>query len=135
MIMSKICIDTNILVYLFDEYFVDKIMIAGGLVDDNPVISAQVISEFLNVSKRLLKIPKLDVLKKCNEITKKCIIVPTTQKTLDMAEDLIVKYDLQLFDSIIIAAALQAKCTTLYSKDMHHSLVINNTLTILNPFV
>jgi predicted nucleic acid-binding protein len=52
-----------------------------------------------------------------------------------MAESIIEKYDLQLFDAIIVSAALQAGCTILYSKDMHHGLVINNTLTIINPFI
>jgi predicted nucleic acid-binding protein len=135
MTMSKISVDTNILVYLLDKNLVIKSTTAANLVDSNPLISAQVVSEFLNVSKRLLKIPKLTLLKMCNEVFKNCIIIPTTQETLDMAEELIVKYDLQLFDSIIVTAALQANCTTLYSEDMHHGLVINGTLTVINPFI
>jgi predicted nucleic acid-binding protein len=133
--MSKISLDTNILVYLFDKNLAAKNIIADNLVENNSVISAQVVSEFLNVSKRLLKIPKLTLLKMCNEVFRNCIIIPTTQQTLDMAEELIARYDLQLFDSIIVAAALQANCTTLYSEDIHHGLIINGTLTILNPFI
>lgn len=133
--MSKFALDTNVLVFLFDEYAVEKQVLAGTLVDANPFISAQVVSEFLNVSKRLLKIPKLTLLKKCNEVFEKCTIVPTLQSTLNVAESIIEKYDLQLFDAIIVSAALQAGCTILYSEDMHHGLVINDTLTITNPFI
>ncbi len=45
------------------------------------------------------------------------------------------KYQLQWYDSLIIATALQAQCKILYKEDMQHNLVINNTLTIINPFV
>jgi predicted nucleic acid-binding protein len=61
--------------------------------------------------------------------------VPTLQDNLLLAEKIIVRYDLQLFDAVIVAAALQANCTILYTEDMHHGLVINETLTILNPFL
>jgi len=45
------------------------------------------------------------------------------------------KYQLQWYDSLIIATALQAQCKILYTEDMQHNLVVNNTLTIINPFV
>ncbi len=133
--MSKIALDTNVLVFLFDEGASVKCKVAEALVKANPIVSAQVVSEFLNVGKRLLKMPKLILLKQCNQVFEKCTIVPTLQTTLLWAEKLIIRYDLQLFDAIIVAAALQANCTILYSEDMHHGLVINDTLTILNPFI
>jgi len=37
------------------------------------------------------------------------------------------------YDSLIVAAALESKCTTLYSEDMQHNQHIEN-LTIKNPF-
>jgi predicted nucleic acid-binding protein len=60
--MNKVALDTNVLVFLFDAYDANKCTIAEKLVDANPIVSSQVVSEFLNVSKRLLKIPKVDVL-------------------------------------------------------------------------
>jgi predicted nucleic acid-binding protein len=44
------------------------------------------------------------------------------------------KIQFQLFDAIIVAASLQAGCDILYSEDMHHGLIVNSSLTILNPF-
>ena len=38
------------------------------------------------------------------------------------------------YDSQIIAAALAAGCTVLYSEDMQHGQLIDGTLTIVNPF-
>ncbi len=133
--MSKIALDTNILVYLYDENFVAKRTVADDLIAANPNIPAQVVSEFLNVSKRLLHISKIDLIKKCNQVFRNCTILPTTQITLNKAEELIIRYDFQIFDAIIIATALQANCTTLYSEDMHHGVVVDDLLSITNPFV
>jgi predicted nucleic acid-binding protein len=133
--MNKIAIDTNVLVYLFDDFFIEKRKISVKLVFANPIVPAQVVSEFLNVSKRLLQIPKLDTIIKCNKALRNCTIVPTTQTVLNHAEKLIARYDLQLFDAIIVATALEANCTILYSEDMHHGLIIEGTLSIINPFV
>jgi predicted nucleic acid-binding protein len=38
------------------------------------------------------------------------------------------------WDSLIVAAALGADCTTLYSEDMQHGQIVDGRLTILNPF-
>jgi predicted nucleic acid-binding protein len=35
---------------------------------------------------------------------------------------------------LIIAAALEAGCATLYSEDLQHGQVIDQRLTIINPF-
>jgi predicted nucleic acid-binding protein len=39
-----------------------------------------------------------------------------------------------IYDSLIIAAALRAGCSILYSEDLHHGQAIGQ-LTIRNPFV
>lgn len=39
-----------------------------------------------------------------------------------------------IYDSLIIATALEASCTTLYSEDMQHGQLIENKLLIINPF-
>jgi len=52
-----------------------------------------------------------------------------------LAHSLVNKYDLQIFDGIIAAAALEADCDILYSEDMHNGQVIEKTLKIKNPFI
>ncbi len=47
----------------------------------------------------------------------------------------IFKYQYSYYDSLIIAAALDSNCTILYSEDLKHNHIIENTLTILNPFI
>lgn len=51
-------------------------------------------------------------------------------KGLRLAE----RYQLSLYDGMIVAAALDAGCDTLWSEDMHDGLVVETQLTICNPF-
>ena len=44
------------------------------------------------------------------------------------------KYKLQYYDALIIATALENGCNILLSEDMQHHQVIDNVLTIVNPF-
>ena len=131
----KIALDSNILVYLYDDDNEDKRKICELLIVDKPTISSQVISEFLNVTKRLLKLPKIEILEKATKLFSKCEIKSMNQETLEKALFLINRYDFQLFDSLIVASSLQAGCTILYSEDMQHNLVVENQLRIINPFV
>jgi predicted nucleic acid-binding protein len=64
-----------------------------------------------------------------------CPLFPVSVDTLYLAEELIRKHKFQLFDSFVVAAAVEAGCETLYSDDMHHKLTVNKQLTIVNPFL
>lgn len=77
---------------------------------------------------------KSGILLQCAALFANCEIIPVSADVLTRASEFIKKYDLQIFDSIIVAAAVAANCDVLYSEDMHHGLVVNNT-TIVNPFV
>lgn len=131
---NPIAVDTNILVYLHDSSDTRKRNIAENILAGNPKISSQVISEYLNVTRRILSLPKADLIIQSADLFKYCEIISVSCKTLTTAAALVQKYDFQMFDSIIVAATLEVDCTVLYSEDMQHGLVINK-LTILNPFV
>lgn len=61
--MSKIAVDTNVLIYLHEiDPESDKRRIASELIADDPLISAQVVSEYLNVCNKELKMTKQDSL-------------------------------------------------------------------------
>ena len=44
------------------------------------------------------------------------------------------RYRLSIFDGQILASALNARCNVLYSEDMQDGQVIEDVLTIRNPF-
>jgi predicted nucleic acid-binding protein len=45
------------------------------------------------------------------------------------------RYQLSVYDAMIVASALVAGCNRLYSEDMQHGLVIEDQLQVVNPFV
>ena len=131
---NSVAVDTNVLIYLHDKSDDRKRRIAENILADNPKIPAQVISEYLNVTRRLLDLSKTEIVKQCADLLKDCDIIPTSHQTLMDAANIINKHNFQIFDSIIIASALHANCSVLYSEDMQHGFVIRN-MTVLNPFI
>lgn len=129
-----IAVDTNVLLYLHDSSDDRKRDIAKNILAENPKVSAQVISEFINVTRRQLTLSKSDILVYCSDLLRDCECTPVSWETLNKASGLVQKYNFQIFDSIIVAAALEANCTLLYSEDMQHGLKVDS-LTIINPFM
>ena len=43
-------------------------------------------------------------------------------------------YRFSFYDSLIVAAAIESNCAILYSEDLQNGQVIENELTIKNPF-
>jgi predicted nucleic acid-binding protein len=133
--MSRIALDSNILIYNHSLDHENKRLIARDFFKENPVVSSQVISEYLNVMKRSFKMQKQELMQLCSLWLEKCSVQPVILSTIKLAQDLVGKYDFQVFDGIIIAAALEADCDILYSEDMQDGQIIENTLKIVNPFV
>jgi len=133
--MSRIALDSNILIYNHSLDHENKRIIARDFFNKNPVVSSQVISEYLNVMKRSFKMQKLELMQLCSLWLEKCSVQPVILSTVKLAQDLIGKYDFQVFDGIVVAAALEADCDILYSEDMQNGQIIENMLKIVNPFV
>ncbi|MET7254386.1 PIN domain-containing protein [Dyadobacter jiangsuensis] len=132
---TNTALDTNVLLYLYDANDHTKRRVSESIVASNPIISTQVVSEFINVTKRALKLPKQEVLYKCNLIFDRCQIISVDQDILDHSYYILKKYDFQIFDSIIISSTLAAGCNTLYSEDLQHHQIIEGKLIIINPFL
>ena len=96
-------------------------------------ISEQVIAE---VSVNLLKkahLPEDRLLGIVESFYVRCNVATLDITTHRAASRLRQAYGFSYWDSLIVAAALGAGCTTLYSEDMQHGRVIDDQLTILNP--
>jgi predicted nucleic acid-binding protein len=126
--------DTNILVYAFavGEPRRERalgLLLAGG------TIGVQTLNEFVNVYTRKAKKPWAEVIGWLDTIQQLCLpAVPLTfalhRTGLRIAE----AYRYRLYDSLMLAAALEASCTIFYSEDMQDGQAIGD-LTIRNPFV
>jgi predicted nucleic acid-binding protein len=132
--MNKCALDTNILIYNHDKNDAYRRLISEDFLRVNPVISSQVISEYLNYMMKEYKIEKKKLIRACALWLKKCTVQPVGSSTIELASRLIDRYDFQLFDGIIVASALEANCDILYSEDMQHGQVIEASLKIINPY-
>jgi predicted nucleic acid-binding protein len=56
-----------------------------------------------------------------------------TEATHDQARRLAERYPLSFYDALIVAAALQSQCTTLYSEAMQEGFLIEKRLSVRNP--
>ena len=131
-------LDTNILVYLFDEVDNEKRGTAEHLVqqalrNETGCISYQVVQETINVITRKLNAPPEKARQLLNHVLTPLWRVNQTRKLYERGLDLQTRYQFSFYDSLIVAAALEAGCKTLYSEDLRHSQQIDG-VTITNPF-
>jgi predicted nucleic acid-binding protein len=61
--------------------------------------------------------------------------LPVTEQTHEAALRIAQRYENGLYDSLIIASALEANCEALLSEDMQDGQRIDGRLTISNPFL
>ena len=132
---GKIFLDTNILVYLYSGDEPEKQAAALKLIEQNNAnISTQVLSELANTLSRKFALPFDVVAQAITEVQESCTVLPVMPETISQALALAEKYQYSYYDSLILASALSAGCSTLSTEDMQHEQVIENSLTINNPF-
>ncbi|MFZ5678043.1 MAG: PIN domain-containing protein [Pseudomonadota bacterium] len=130
---SRDFIDTNIVIYAFTADARSEKALA--LLGKGCVISVQVLNEFANVAVRKLGMNWIEVDDALDSIRTLCpIIQPLDMDTHLRAMELAKRYNASIFDSLVIASALQSGCDTLWSEDMQHGLVVESHLRIANPF-
>ena len=131
-------LDTNVFVYLFDETDPSKQKRAESLVNDSLAsgtgcISFQVVQETLNVLLRGLGFASEDARRVLDDVLLPLWQVNPTAELYQNAISIRARYGFSFYDSLIVAAALEAGCNRLYSEDLQHGQTIQQ-LTILNPF-
>lgn len=132
--MYSVFVDSNILLYLLDSNF-RKSHIVKEIIATKPLINSQVLVEVVNVCKRKFGYTKSECLSLWDDLHRTCTIMPIDINTTKKCNYLVKKYNFQLFDAIIVSAALQHNCEILYSEDMHNTLLVDDQLKIINPFI
>lgn len=139
--MSGDLTDSNVFVYLFDETDEHKRgtserIVERGLQANSASISFQVVQETLNVVTGKLAKPMTgeDVKTFVRNVLAPLWRVSPSLALYDRALDVQARYRYDFYDSLVVAAALDAGCTRLYSEDLQDGQKIEG-LTIENPFV
>ncbi len=134
--MSKIFIDTNILVYTMDNYDPAKqekcrMLLKDTLNESQGVISTQVMQEFyVTATKKLGADPLL--IKNILHSFERFEIVIIKQSLIYEAVDCCLINRLSFWDSLIIVAAESACCEKLWTEDLNEGQIIRN-VRIENP--
>jgi len=132
---DKTFVDTNILIYAFTRDEPDKQEIALRFLDRcQPVISTQVLKEFANVLLKKGNDGMERVRAVIGEITEVADIVNEELMLIFAALDISERYKFSFYDSLIIAAAINSQCPVLLSEDLQDGQIIDNKLTIVDPF-
>ncbi len=137
---GRFFLDTNIFVYTFDASAPAKAAIATELVKRAiktkiGVISYQVVQEFFNVAMRHFESPltAAEADQYLAATFRPLLAVHSSPALFSEALRLASKFRLAWYDSLILAAAIEAQCDTLYSEDLQHGQRLES-VTVTNPF-
>jgi predicted nucleic acid-binding protein len=124
--------DTNVLIYTVTsdhrKIRARQVLLEGG------VISAQVLNEFTNAALKKLRKGWPDIERAIADFRAAFeTILPVTGETHAAAVTLARDHGLAFYDALIVAAALEAGCDTLYSEDLQHGRAFG-ALKIVDPF-
>jgi len=134
---DSLFIDTNILVYALLEHEQARhdqaVALLTAMIGQEVFVSTQVLSEvYVALAKNGIEHDA--IAQYLNELEERCNLATIDFQTITRGLALKKRYDFSYWDSLILAAALECGCATLYSEDMQHGQVIERTLTIRNPF-
>ncbi|MGO4813455.1 PIN domain-containing protein [Cupriavidus sp. 2MCAB6] len=99
-----------------------------------PVISVQVLNEVTNVCLRKLGMDWDEVGQFLDVVKSLCHVMPLTVEVHELALRVAERQGLAFYDARNVAAASIEGCQTLYSEDMHHGSILEDSLTLRNPF-
>ena len=130
---DKPFLDTNVILYAFREGDA-RGRVAEMLLARGARVSVQVLNEFVAVARRKLKKNWKEVRRALDILKVLCPEpLPLTMGTHERALQIAERYGYSIFDSLIIATAIDSGAGTLYSEDLRDGQTIGS-VTIRNPF-
>jgi len=130
---AKPFLDTSVLIYLLVEddpraEVAESVLTAGGF------ISVQVLNEFAAVARRKFKLTFPQIEQALADIQVFCETpLPVNVEIHRAGLKIAARYGLQIYDSMMVAAAQECGCATMLSEDMQHGQKLGS-LRIRNPF-
>lgn len=135
---SVVLVDSNVWLYMFlpGQDFI-KARLATHLIitfASRIVVSTQVINETVRTIRYNKVMSELRIRDLINSFHRDYDVVQMNHAIQIRASHLRENYSFSYWDSLLVSAALEVNAETLFSEDMHGGLVVENQLTILNPF-
>ena len=129
-------VDSNVWLYAFiDQNEPQKLARARQLIrQSEPVVSTQILNEVCYNLMRKAGFSGPRIGRVIRSFYARYVVVPVGKDTMLDAVSLRNRYSFSFWDSLVVAAALQANCSILYSEDMQDGLLVEARLRIINPF-
>lgn len=133
---DKSFLDTNVLIYCYSVSEPEKQMKAQTVANlPDIIISTQVLKELSSILRRKYRLDWSNIRAAIEETQTNFEVYVNTIDSIKAACDIAKQYQFSFYDSLIVAAALDSGCTTLFSEDLQHGQVINEMLVVKNPFI
>jgi predicted nucleic acid-binding protein len=126
-------IDTNVLVYLASGE-PEKADQAERVLSQGGTISVQVLNELANVSRRKMRLSWEETNEWLSTLRRLLTVVPLTVESHEVGVRLAQRYQLSIYDAMIVASALETGCDTLWTEDLHGGAVFDQSLRVVSPF-
>jgi predicted nucleic acid-binding protein len=137
---DKFFLDTSVFVYTFDDGAPEKrerarALVAEALATGQGLTGYQAVQEFLNVATRKFARPMTAaqagrfLAEVLAPLCRVFASIELYRRALDLAE----RWRFSFYDALVVAAALQPGCRTLYTEDLPHGQRVES-LHIRNPF-
>jgi len=131
--MAPAFFDSNVILYLASDDTAkadraEEVLVGGG------VVSVQVLNEFVSVSTRKYRRPWPAIEESLSIVRTLCRVEPLTLAVHEAAVVLTRDHTFSFYDALIVASARIAGCDILFTEDMQHGRVVDDALTIFNPF-
>jgi len=125
--------DTNVVLYLLsaDPAKAER---AEELIAEGGLISVQVLNEVTAVTRRKLGMSWREIRDVLAQLRAACAVAPLTVETHERGLLVAERFRLSVYDGMIVAAALLAGCSILYTEARQDGQVIDGQLTLRNPF-
>lgn len=133
---NNVFVDTNILLYAYSDTEIERKEAVLSLLEQEKVyFSTQVINEFIWIMNRKFNVD-MNSLKLITEgIFEMYKVMLIDKASITTAADISSKYKFSYWDSLMISSAIASNCNILYTEDLQHGQVIENRLTVINPFI
>jgi len=137
---ARFFLDTNVFVYSLDGSAPEKArratqLVRQALATGNGIVSYQVVQEFFNVAFRRFTPPMTlaEAEQYLATVFRPLLAVQASYALYAEALHLRHRYRISWYDSLIVAAAVEAECKTLYSEDLNHGQKFG-PLQVQDPF-
>lgn len=136
---DRVFLDTNVLVYAYDQHDLNKQakaqdLLTSGMTTESAVLSSQVLGEFFVVVTRKIKDPvSAEDAQRIIELLSMFPVVDIDVTLVKRAIETLTRYGISYWDALIVAAAERAGCSKILSEDLANGQTYNEVL-IEDPF-